>query len=92
MPGAGIAAPSTDVGASSADRQAFECFMMYHNALRVFEDNLLVVHIVLRVSMFFKCFMMFRLMSCAMIGIRRRFGKSTNISIEVACVIFPQKQ
>ena len=38
------------------ERRVFECFMMFHNVLRVFYDVSLVVHDVLCVS---QCFMMF---------------------------------
>ena len=37
-----------------------ECFMMFHNVLRVFHDVLLVVHNALQyITMFYMCFMMF---------------------------------
>ena len=40
--------------------RVFECFMMFHNVLRVFHNVLQVVHDVLRcIKMFYMCFMMF---------------------------------
>ena len=60
--------------------RVFECFMMFHNVLRVVHDVLQVVHNVLRcITMFYTCFMMFYyvwecLDSCTTIGIAASAG------------------
>ena len=60
-----------------------ECFMMFHNVLRVFHDVLLVVHDILRcITMFYICFIMFYyvlwcLTSQATIGDRDASGIAT---------------